>query len=243
MKMLVRAFGFAVLAVVCISNTTVFAADGGDAIFPIDLKDQTRVEAIYENLDRDVNVTSGPKGEGTFEADTIYLRIHTPVGRMASLDIDLGGLNPKAGEFDYYVGGGIRYLAYDSDPVRVAIFAQLHYSPVEADQSDGKLEYDYVEGEGGVLFNGKINIQDQLVVMPYIGPVISIVRLDGDASFTTVGANNQQVTTKVDFDAEEDTMFGIVFGGTLKMLENHSVRLEARYFDNWNFSAAAGVAF
>jgi len=229
-----RLIGLAVLAAVCGLTVVSLASDSGDAIFPIDLKDQNRVEVIYENIDRGVDATSGPKALENFEADTIYVRFHTPVGNTASFDIDLGGLDPNGGDMDWYAGAGIRYLTYDSDAMRVAIFVQGHYSPVQTDEHGYKVDYDYFEGEGGVLFNGKIDVKDQLMFMPYIGPVLSIVRLNGDI---------RDDTGKADFDTEEDTMFGLVAGLTLKMQENHSVRLEMRYFDEFNFSAAAGVAF
>ena len=234
MRAVSRLIGLAVLVAICGSAAVSLAADSGDAIFPIDLKDQNRIEVIYENIDREINVTSGPDGTGTFDADTLYIRFHTPVGTAASFDIDLGGLNPKGGDLDWYAGAGIRYLAFDTEALRVAIFAQGHYSPVQADEHGLKTKYDYFEGEGGVLFNGKIEFQEQLTFMPYIGPVLSMVSLDGDVS---------DDTGKADFDAEEESMFGLAAGVTLKMEENHSVRVETRYFDSWNFSVAAGVAF
>jgi hypothetical protein len=63
--------------------------------------------------------------------------------------------------------------------------------------------------------------------MPYVGPVLSILRLDGDQ----------------DFDAREDNVLGAAAGIGLALPGNNSIRLEARYFDRFSVSAALGIAF
>lgn len=208
----------------------VLAADAGDPIFPLDVKDRARSGVVFESIKRGVDLTSGTDFSGPVKADALYFRFNTDVGQMATLDLDLGALNPKGGDYSYFVGAGARFLAYDTEAMRVSLLAQIHYSPIDAKKDGVDLEYDYIEAEGGVLFSLKLPVENQMTFMPYAGPMLSLVRLDGEAD-------------EVDFDAEEKNLFGAVAGLALKLKENHSLRGEIRYFDNVSFSVAAAIAF
>lgn len=212
------------------------AADVGDQIFPQDLKEKSRAGVIFETIERDVNMTSGPDTLKKVKADAIYLRVNNEIGQTATLDVDIGGLNPEGGDYSYYLGLGLRFLAYDTDQLRGSVFAQIHYSPVDTRSGDVKTDFDYIEGEGGVLLSRKIVMHEQFTLMPYAGPVISVVRLDGSVKDDVAGV-------KADFDAEEETMVGLAAGLTLAMKENHSLRIELRYFDDLNFSIGAAISF
>jgi len=226
----------AVTFLISIPVLQVMAADAGDPIFPMELREKSRMSVVYESINRGLEVTTGPDATRTIKADTLYLRVHNEIGQTASVDVDIGAINPKGGDYDYYVGAGLRMLVIDTDPMRISVFAQLHYSPIEIKSGGTKTDFDYFEGDGGVIFALKVPVDNQVVFMPYLGPVISIVRLDGDVRDTLTGV-------KSDYDAEEKNLLGIAGGLSLKLKENHTIRAEIRYFDQVNFSVAAAVAF
>ena len=221
----------------------IWAADAGDPVFPVDLNNQARAEIVYENLQRDFEMTSGPlDGKDTLKADVFLLRVHTDVGQYAYLDFDAGAMDPSGGDFRFYGGVGLRYLAYDSKAWRLSAFAQGHYVPGAETEFNGdgntkaKLDFNLVEADAGVLATVKIPAGNQLTILPYIGPMLSILRLSGDAKDEATGA-------KDDFHANEDSIFGGVLGVSLLLPGNHTIRLEGRYTDAFSVSAAAGIAF
>lgn len=202
------------------------AADVGDPVYPIDMNGKIRAEVVYENVQRDVEITSGPaEGDGKVEADAYYLRIHTDVGKYAYLDFDLGGVDPKGGDLGFYGGVGLRATVYDGDVLRLGAFAQLHYAPGIETEDDA--EYDWLDGDAGILAAAKLKLDKELTVLPYAGPVFSIVRLDGDD----------------DFEAEEDNPVGAAIGLALGLPGQNGLRFEARIFDEVSFSVAASIAF
>ncbi|MFH0909187.1 MAG: hypothetical protein V1929_10525 [bacterium] len=197
-----------------------WAEDVGDPVFPVDLKDKSRFELIYGNEQRDMDV-DGVKAE--FEADTYMLRMHTDVGQYAYLDFDVGYMDPSDGSGAFYGGVGLRSLVYDAEKYRMAGHVQGHYAPgIEFNGADA----DYWSVDGGVTLAGKIKIDEQLTILPYAGPILSTVNLDGD-----------------DADASEDHIMGVVAGVSLELREMNTIRIEARYIDSASYSAAAGVAF
>jgi hypothetical protein len=197
-----------------------FAEDVGDPVFPIDLKDKSRFELIYGNEVRDLDF-DGVIAE--FEADTYFLRAHTDVGQYAYLDFDVGYMDPSEGSGAFYGGVGMRYLVYDAEKYRMAANVQGHYAP--ALDFDGT-DVDYWSVDGGVTIAGKLKIDEQLTILPYVGPILSTVNLDGG-----------------DVDASEDNIFGAVAGLSLELREMNTIRVEVRYIDSASISAAAGVAF
>lgn len=213
---------------------TVKAANIGDQILPLDLKGKARYAVVYDNVSRNVDVTSGPASISKIDYDALYLRIHTDVGEVASLDLDLGGLNPSGGDLTYYVGGGLRLLAYDSEAARLTMMAQIHYAPIEVERDSQNFDYDMVEVEGGAFLSRKFNVDKQLNFIPYIGPIVSVVKLDGD---TNPGGGSRE------FDAEEDTLIGVAAGITAHLRDQHSMQLEMRYFDEFSFSVGVAIAF
>ncbi len=197
-----------------------FAEDVGDPIFPVDLKDKSRFELIYGYEKRDMDF-DGVIAE--FESDTYVLRMHTDVGQYAYLDFDVGYMDPAEGSGAFYGGVGLRYLVYDAEKYRMGTHIQGHYAPsLDFDGADA----DYWSVDGGVTLAGKIKIDEQLTILPYIGPIVSTVNLDGD-----------------EVDAGEDNILGVVAGLSLELREMNTIRIEARYIDAASISAAAGVAF
>ena len=200
------------------------AADMGATTLPADHFNKAHAEIIYESTDRDLD-------HGTLEADALYLRIHTAVGQTATLDFDLGGLDAQDADWAPYSGIGLRYLVYDAPAWRIGAHLQVHYAPdIESDLEKA----DLLEVDGGVSLIGRFTVAKDLVLMPYLGPVFSIVRLDGDAE---VGNG------KASFDREEDSPLGVAAGLALQLPEGNTLRVEARAFDGVSFSAAAGIAF
>jgi hypothetical protein len=209
------------------------AADVGDLIFPADLGDATRAELIYENVTRGMDASQGGRDfEADFEADLVFLRIHTGVGPSASLDFDVGTVNPSGGDYALYGGAGLRYLAYDAGVWRCGAFAQIHYGyQLEAEDAgpDGADtgEADLLDVDAGVLVSGNFDLGGQIGLMPYAGPIFSKSDLDGDAGF----------------DAEEDQSFGAAVGLGLRFAGGNGIRAEARILDDVSYSIAAGLAF
>lgn len=200
------------------------AADVGATTLPKDHFNKAHAELIYESVDRDLD-------HGTLEADALYLRMHTAVGQTATLDFDLGGLDTQGADAALYGGVGLRYLVYDAPTWRIGAHLQVHYAPdIETDTESA----DLLEVDGGVSLLGRIQLAEDLVLMPYVGPIFSIVRLDGDAE---VDGGRES------FDAEEDSPIGLAAGLALQLPEGNTLRIEARAFDGISFSAAAGIAF
>ncbi len=224
----------AVVFIACAVCGTVWAANAGDQILPLDLKGKSRYAVVYDNVSREVDVTSGPAQLSKVDYDALYLRIHTDVGEIASLDFDVGGLNPSGGDLTYYVGAGLRLMAYDSDAARLTMMAQIHYAPIDVEKDGRSHDYDMLEIEAGAFLSRRIVVDKQLTLTPYVGPLVSVVRLDGD---TNVGGGSQ------DFDAEEDTQIGAAAGVTAHLRDQHSMQLEVRYFDELSFSVGVAIAF
>ena len=99
-----------------------------------------------------------------------------------------------------------------------------------SDDANGDLEYDLWEIDGGILWNGRIRLADDLLFIPYAGPALSTLSLDGEVG-------------EEDFDADADQVFGAVAGLAFELPEGHTFRIEARWFDEVSFSAAAGIVF
>lgn len=200
------------------------AADVGSTALPKDHFNKAHAEIIYENVDRDLD-------QGTLEADVLYLRLHTAVGQTATLDFDIGGLDAQDADTALYGGVGLRYLVYDAPAWRLGAHLQVHYAP----DIESELEKaDLLEVDGGITLAGRIKLADDLVLMPYVGPAFSIIRLDGDAD---AGDGEES------FDLEEDNPVGAVAGLALQLPEGNTLRIEARAFDGVSFSAAAGIVF
>lgn len=216
----------AILAAACaLTASPAVAFDLGDPVFPMDMDDKARASLVYESLERDLDGDSG--AAATLEADIYLLRIHTDLGEYAYLDFDVGAIDPDGGDLSFYGGVGLRYLAYDGKDWRLSSVAQIHYAP-DADAGDS--DFDLIDGDLALLLSRKINIDEQLQVMPYAGPVLSLVRVDGD-------------TGGDDFDADEDNLLGAAAGISLLMPGGNGLRIEARIFDEVSVSAAATMAF
>jgi hypothetical protein len=196
------------------------ASDVGDPVFPVDMKEKARAEIIYENMQRDLDVDGETYG---FESDMYFVRMHTDLGQFAYLDFDVGYMDPSDGSGAFYGGVGLRYLVYDAEAYRLAAHIQGHYAPsLEIEEEDA----DFWSVDGGITLAGKIRVDEQLTIVPYAGPVVSTINLDGDA-----------------VDGGEDQVFGGVAGLSLNLREQNTIRIEARVFDDVSLSAAAGLAF
>jgi hypothetical protein len=193
------------------------AGDAGDPVFPLDLGYQARAEIVYQLRDRELD-----NGDA-FEADLYTLRLHSDVGEFATLDFDLGGVHADDGDLEFRGGVGLRHLAYDGERMRIAARAQIHYTP---GLQLGTVDYDdLIEVEAGISLAAKIRLDDQLTVMPYAGPAVSILRFSGDE------------------DRDEDQTVGAVAGLSFLLPGNNTFRFEAQIFDAVGFAFAAGIAF
>lgn len=231
------------LAFLAIALPAAWSADAGAPVLPRDHVNKTHWEIVYESVSRDLDEPNGPLAVGdTFEADALYLRVHTDIGQAASLDFDAGILNADEADTSFYGGVGLRFLAYDSETWRIGAHLQVHYAPgVEAERSgqgivagSTVLDYDLLEVDGGVTLAAKLKLADDLTLMPYVGPVLSVLSLDGDAKASGAREN---------IDAGEDHVVGALAGIALVLPEGNTLRMEARGFDNVTISAAAGIVF
>jgi len=207
-----------VFAMMVTGGISAYAADAGDLIFPADIENyKARAEFVYEHRERELDVGTD------LSLDAYYLRIHTDLGKTAYLDFDLGGIEPDGGDLEFYGGIGLRFMAYDSELWRVGPFAQVHYAPSFTVE---EVEYDdAIDADGGLLVTRKIKLNDQLTLLPYAGPILSIIRLNGDV------------------DADEDQTFGAVTGLSLQMPGQNTFRVEAQFYDDVSISVAAGMIF
>lgn len=212
------------------------AADAGDPVFPKDLGNKARIEFVYDFLSResDVDVGANPTREEKLEADIFLLRIHTDVEKSAFLDFDIGAMEPRGGDFGFYGGLGLRLLVLDQPSWRISAEGQGHYAPDLSGEVGGvESEFDFWNADAALLLSGKFGVQDQLRIMPYLGPMLGVQRLDGES---TTGSEE-------DVSAEEKDILGGVAGLSLLLPGNNSIRLEGRYFGNFEGSVAAGIAF
>lgn len=207
---------FVLTAMLAVASTSL-ASDAGDPVFPLDLGYKSRAEIIYQFRDRGLD-----QGDA-FEADLYTLRLHSDVGEYATLDFDLGGIQAEGGDLEFRGGVGLRHLAYDSERLRIAALAQIHYTP---GLQSGDVDFDdLIEVNAGIHLALKLALDDQLTMMPYAGPAVSILRFSGDA------------------DRDEDQTVGAVAGLSFLLPGNNTFRFEAQIFDEAGFAIAAGIAF
>jgi len=215
------------------------ANDAGDLVFPADYPSyKVRAELMYENLQRDIQVTSPSRVKESLSADVFAIRLHTDIGRVARLDFDLGAMSAGSGSHKLLGGVGLRFLAFEHEAWRGGAFGQVRYSPDLTDRLDlgagnERVRYDLVEADAGFLVAYRLRLADQFNVVPYAGPVLSIVRLSGDVREADGGR----------FRAEEDQILGVAVGLGLEFQGMNGLRFEARYFDDISVSVAASFVF
>ncbi len=237
-------FATALILFCGIAPMGIMAADSGDLVFPRDVGVKTRAEIGYENLKRDMEITSeaGDPVE-KFDADSFFLRVHTDIGPDARFDLDAGVMD-SGQSFRWFGGAGLRFLAYRHNNLRVGAFAQGRYAPNLKGRIDlpssgisrASVDHDLIEADAGVLFGYLFRPGNQLTITPYAGPVLSIVRLSGDFRDPETGG-------KEDFKAREDNLFGAAVGMAFQFPGANSLRFEGRYFDEWSASVAAAMTF
>lgn len=233
-KCLALVFGVSLLAPLAWAN------DAGDLVFPQDRKHKPRVELLYENVNRDIRITStDPSSKQSLSADAYALRIQTEIGPQARLDIDLGALS--AGDGHQFMGGvGLRFLAFDMGAWRGGAFGQVRYAPDVRDAIDlpdrgrTRVDYNWVEADAGFLVAYRVPVADRFEMVPYAGPVFSILRFSG---------NLREDDDRSRFRAEENRLFGFAAGLGLTFQGMNGLRFEARYFDDLSISVAASMVF
>ncbi len=218
------------------------AHDAGDLVFPVDYNGLARLEVRYENLQRGLRITSeSPQLDADLNADVFALAFHTTIIPNARLDFEVGGLDANTGAFAPLLGAGIRFVAFDHGPWRVGTFGQLMYvvnaesqQPL-ADVGTVDVEHNWIEASAGALASYRFRLADHFALVPYAGPVISLMRLDGE--ITESDRDGQ------DFKAKEDQFFGAAAGLALETLGINGIRLEVQLFDDISVSVAAAYAF
>ncbi len=226
------------VAGVMLAGASVQANDAGDLVFPADYPHKVRVELLYENLQRDIRITSPTRIKESLDADVFALRIHTDIGKVARLDFDVGAMSAGSGSHKLMGGVGLRFLAFEHEAWRGGAFGQVRYAPDlndRVDLGDGRerVKYDLVEADAGFLVNYRLRVADQFNIVPYAGPVVSIIRLSGDVRDAEGGR----------FRADEDQILGAALGLGLEFQGGNGIRFETRYFDDFSVSVAASFVF
>ena len=198
------------------------AADVGDPIFPVDMNDKARAELIYEHLRHDMDNKGPGDAVQKLNADTYTARLHTDVGKQAYLDFDLGGMNPSGGDFGFYGGVGLRMLMLDEPSWRMSGVLQGHYAPSLSGKVGGTKNagYHLWDADAALLLSGKLPIDQQMIIVPYAGPAMSLIRLDGHDS----------ADHSIKVSEDEKSPIGAVVGVALRLPANNSFRIEGRYF-------------
>jgi len=216
------------------------AADSGDLVYPKDYPHKARASFLYENLDRDVRVTSHADAKNNLNADAYVFRMHTDISPFALLDFDIGAMSAGRGSESLMGGIGLRYFAFESQNWRGGAFAQIRYARDLSDDmslnetGDSRISFNLTEADAGFLAGYRMQMAEHFSVMPYAGPLVSIVRLSGDA-VTSEGSER--------FRAKEDQMAGLALGLALEFPGMNTVRIEGRFFDEISVSVAASFSF
>ena len=226
----------------CWATISARASDAGDLVFPADYTDRIRWEAGYESLHRDIQITSeSPEVQTGLDADLFALRLQTGLVPNTRLDFEVGVMDPDSGNYSVLGGLGLRYMAFDHGPWRVGMFGQLRYvANVEFPQAlpdVGTVDAncDWVEANVGALTSYRFRLADQFALVPYAGPLFSILRLTGDVQDT--GREDS------DFRAKENRFFGAVIGLGLEALGVNGIRAEMQIFDEVSFFVAAAFVY
>ncbi len=218
------------------------AGDSGDLVFPADHAQRARTELVYEHTHRNISIDSETPGRNSSaKADAVLLRIQTRLIPDARLDFDVGALGPSGGSYDFVGGVGLRYQAFDHGPWRVGAFGQVRYAPNVSsritlnDVGNVRVDHDWLEADVGLLTAYRYRIADHTALVPYAGPVFSILRMSGDIDGSTRDGAR--------FQAEERWMLGIAAGLGLEFHGVNGIRLEMRVLDHFNFSVGAAMTF
>lgn len=224
---------------------TPFAArahDAGDLVFPMDYNGLARLEVRYENLQRGLRITSeSPQQDSDLNADVFALALHSSIIPNARLDFEVGALDAGSGSYAPLLGAGVRFVAFDHGPWRIGTFGQLVFlSNVEqqqdlADVGDVDVEHNWIEASAGALASYRFRLADHFALVPYAGPMISLLRLDGEIK--------ESERDGQDFKAKEDQFFGAAAGLALETLGMNGIRFEIQLFDDISASVAAAYAF
>ena len=226
----------------CCSPLAAQANDAGDLVFPSDFTDYTRWEVRYENLHRDIQITSeSPRADDRLNADVLALKVSANWIPNVRLDFEVGGMQTDSGSPGLLGGAGLRYLAFDHGPWRVGAFGQLQYVANVSDNYDlvdvgsVDVEYNLLEVGIGALASYRFRVADQFAVVPYAGPLVSLMRMSGDIQESTRSGE--------DYEAKENQFFGAALGVSMESQGVNGIRLEMRVFDAVSISIAAAYVF
>ena len=233
----------AAIIAACFTPAIAHAGDSGDWITPADHSQRSRAEIIYEHANRKITIDSiSPSQHSRFEADSFLARLQYALTPDARMDGLVGFFRPSDGDLTPFLGIGLRYNAIDVNPWRLSAYGQLRQSlETRADVSlhdsprPVPVRYSFTEFELGLLASRRHRIADHAAIIPYAGPMFSILRLSGKRRDDRPGSDR--------FSADERMMLGAVAGVGLEFYGQHSMRVEFRILDSFNFSAGMAWTF
>ena len=224
-----------VMAAVLVSAATGYAMDNGAPIYLDSQEGALRLEGIYDSFDRDVKIGSV---KDSMDQDIYMLRLNV-ANEVAVTYVDAGVLddNRKDGSTPPVVGGGVYYMMYESDYLRLNALVNGHYVP-EYDTKTGsgfRGDLKYYEFAAALVLSGKIELmQDRLLISPYVGGGYSLLR----------GTYNVKVDdTSTGYDLKEgDPVVGMA-GLAVVVADRVTARVEYDFLSDSSISCALGVSF
>jgi len=258
---------FLLITLLSLSASFSLAIDAGDPLYLGDIERPFRQEVFFERFNRYSKVRSvefeffDPSGtfSGAIEdndsvksaANVLISRSSWHLSDYFALYSDIGNINEDGGGTDpgIIVGGGVRTILLDANPVKFTLLFNGHYVPGYdiSYRGNGPLGRSIGEGEigyweGGIAVLGSIVLEpsDRLKMSQYLGFSASVLRTHADlfTSYPDSGASS-----KLEMKFREKNPVSLIAGTSLYYWETVSGRIEVRIGAERSLSAGLGMAF
>ncbi len=244
--------------------------DLGDPVYRRDTGRTFRQELLYERFDRNIDDTSisfvihdsGGSFGGSLSpdpdvivrtaADVSLARSTWYLSEYFSVYGDLGAYNEDSSDAksSLLVGGGVRTVFLDAEPVVLSLQGHTHYCPgydvsLRGDES-GVGSY-YSEGDvelfelGGALIGALvIEPADSLTTVYYVGGGVSIFHSQADLHAVYPDSG---FSADMRIKLRQESPFVLIGGVSLIMYERFSIRTETRIGYESSLTAALGFLY
>ena len=213
---------------------------------------------VYDKSSRDI------QGGGDIASEVDDQRV---MGRLTYQPVGNASFFAQAGTVEYQrsksqtsdsgtiIGIGANYIVYEKDAFRGSVFGNVNFATGMKEtktrwntpslnrafftMTSDDIEYnEYVVG---LEFGKKITLEQEFVVTPYGGVMISII--DGEIGTVTLSSINTHDEVISGADLEEDGSF-IAFGGLeFDLSQTMSFRVEGHILDQAGLSVAGSISF
>jgi opacity protein-like surface antigen len=192
------------------------------------------------------------------KTNTVYVNLGYGVTDFFEVFFRLGGTNakfsgynfwPSGEEFesntDFAVGGGFKVTFYDENRLKIGGLIQAGWSdldgairPKEWPVADDTVQFDLTQIQ--VAAGPSYELTDRVLI--YGGPFLHFVRGDWEDVYNQVDlGTGGLLTSKLSWNVEDDSSFGVYFGTQMEMTENSSFMIEYQHTSAAN-AVAAGIA-